>query len=81
MLSIFWDSKGPLLLDYLPKNTTATGAYYANLMTRLRDSIKMNKRGMLKKIPLLLHDNAPPHKSHIALQEAIRNCDFKQAEQ
>ena len=81
MLSIFWDSKGPLLLDYLPKNTTVTGAYYANLqvMTRLRDSIKANKRGMLKKIPLLLHDNAPSHKSHIA-QEAIRNCGFKQAE-
>ena len=39
----------------------------------------MNKRGMLKKIPLLKHDNAPPHKSHIA-QEAIRNCGFKQAE-
>ena len=79
MLSIFWDSKGSLLLDYLPKNTTVTGAYYADLMTRLRDSIKTNRRGMLKKIPLLLHDNAPSHKSHIA-QEAIRNCGFKQAE-
>ncbi|KAI6648539.1 Transposase [Oopsacas minuta] len=79
MLSIFWDSKGPLLLDYLPKNTTVTVAYYANLMAKLRESTKKNRRGMLKRIPLILHANVPSHKSHIA-QEAMKDCDFKQAQ-
>ncbi|KAI6651176.1 hypothetical protein LOD99_5527 [Oopsacas minuta] len=80
MLSIFWDSKGPLLLDYLPKNTTVTGTYYADLMTKVREPIKKkNRGGMLKRIPLILHDNAQSHKSHLA-QEAIKDCGFKQAQ-
>ncbi|KAI6659967.1 hypothetical protein LOD99_14307 [Oopsacas minuta] len=48
-------------------------------MTRLRESLKRNRRGMLKGIPLILHDNAPSHKSHIA-QEAIKDCGFKQVQ-
>ncbi|KAI6658739.1 Transposase [Oopsacas minuta] len=77
MLSIFWDSKGPLLLDYLRKNTTVTRTYYADLMTKLRESIKKNRRGMLKRIPTILHDNAPSHKSLIT-QEARKDCGIKQ---
>ncbi|KAI6655373.1 hypothetical protein LOD99_2208 [Oopsacas minuta] len=48
-------------------------------MTRLRESLKRNRRGMLKSILLILHDNTPSHKSHIA-QEAIKDCGFKQVQ-
>jgi len=36
----FWDSKGLLLIDYLPPKTTMNGQYYASLLLKLRDAIK-----------------------------------------
>ncbi|GBP34508.1 Histone-lysine N-methyltransferase SETMAR [Eumeta japonica] len=38
MATIFWDSEGVLLIDYLPKGTTMNGQYYANLLAQARDS-------------------------------------------
>jgi len=58
MENIFWDSKGLLLIDYLPPNTT--------MLLKLRDAIKEKRRGMLKQWVWLLHDNAPIHESMIA---------------
>ena len=40
MASVFWDSKGLLLIDYLPRRSTITGAYYSDLMVKLRHAIK-----------------------------------------
>ena len=40
MATIFWDSKGLLLIDYLPPKTTVNGQYYASLLLKLRDAIK-----------------------------------------
>jgi len=37
--TIFWDSKGVLLIDYLPDKTTMNGQYYANLQLKLRQAI------------------------------------------
>ena len=77
MATIFWDAKGILLIDYMPHKTTITSQYYADLLGRLRESIKSKRRGMLTKGVLLLHDNAPVHKGRVA-QAAIRNCGFEQ---
>lgn len=77
MATIFWDSQGVLLLDYLPHKTTMTGDYYSKLLGTLRDAIKQKRRGMLSRGVLLLHDNAPAHRSVIA-QQAIHDCEFKQ---
>jgi len=65
MATIFWDSKGLLLIDYLPPNTTMNGQYYASLLLKLRNAIKEKRRGMLTQGVWLLHDNAPIHKSMI----------------
>jgi len=65
MATIFWDSKGLLLIDYLPPNTTMNGQYYASLLLKLRNAIKEKRRGMLMQGVWLLHDNAPIHKSMI----------------
>jgi len=73
----FGDSKGLLLIDYLPPKTTMNGQYYASLLLKLRDAIQEKRRGMLMRGVWLLHDNAPIHKSMIA-QQAVRDCGFVQ---
>ena len=75
MMTIFWDSDGVLLTDYLSHGTTINGPYYASLLERLRSAIKEKRRGKLTQGVLLLHDNAPVHKSNIA-QAAIRQAGF-----
>ena len=36
MATVFGDSKGLLLIDYLPPKTTMNGQYYASLLLKLR---------------------------------------------
>jgi histone-lysine N-methyltransferase SETMAR len=76
MASIFWDSKGILMIDYLEKGNTINGEYYANELRQLRDILKIKRRGKLRKGVLLLQDNAPVHTAHIATT-AARDCDFE----
>ena len=77
MATVFWDSKGIILIDYKPAGTSITGEYYANVIKQLRVAIKEKRRGKLAAGVLLLHDNAPVHKSRVA-QAGIRECKFKQ---
>ena len=37
MVSVFWDAKGVLYIDYLEKDTTITGEYYSHLLQKLDD--------------------------------------------
>ena len=39
--------------------------YYADLLHKLHLAIKEKRRGKLTQVPLLLHDNAPVHRSHV----------------
>ena len=66
-----------ILIDYKPAGTSSTGEYYANVIKQLRVAIKEKRRGKLAAGVLLLHDNAPVHKSRVA-QAAIRECKFEQ---
>ncbi len=76
MATIFWDSEGILLIDYKNKNTTITGAYYADILRRLKEEIKSKRRGKLTKGVLILHDNAPVHKAKVAMT-AMASCGFE----
>ena len=76
MATVFWDSKGIILTDYKPAGTSITEEYYANVIEQLMVAIKENRRGKLAAGVLLLHDNAPMHKSKVA-QAAIRACKFE----
>jgi len=67
MATIFWDADGILLIDYLQQNTKIPGQYCANLIRQLHDSVKQKRRGKLRRGLLLLHDNAPVHKSRLSL--------------
>ena len=42
MATGFWDAKGVIMLDFLPKRSTITGVYYANLLDQLRNAILEN---------------------------------------
>lgn len=77
MATIFWDSEGMLLIDYMPAKTTITGLYYSGVLGKLHEAIKNKRRGKLMRGPLLLHDNAPVHMSHVA-QGALRDYGFQQ---
>jgi len=47
MVSIFWDRKGILLVDFMPPGTTINAAAYCDTLTRLRQAIQNKRRGML----------------------------------
>ena len=77
MATVFWDSKGIILIDYKPAGTSITGEYYANVIKQLRVAIKEKRRGKLAAGVLLLHDNVLVHKFRVA-QATIRECKFEQ---
>ena len=77
MATVFWDSKGIILIDYKLAGTSITREYYANVIKQLRFAINEKRRGKLAAGVLLLHDNAPVLKSRVT-QAAIRECKFEQ---
>ena len=46
MASVFWDTKGILLIHYLEKGETITGEYYASLSDRLKSAIVEKRPGI-----------------------------------
>jgi histone-lysine N-methyltransferase SETMAR len=76
MVTVFWDAEGILMLDYLRKGQTITGTYYAKLLTRLRDALKVKRRGKLSRGVLFHQDNASSHTSSVAMA-TIQECGFE----
>ena len=59
MLTVFWDRKGILLMEYLERGKTMNSDdYYSNPLKQLRNKIKEKRHGKLGKGIFLLHDNA-----------------------
>ena len=73
MAIVFWDAKGVIMLDFLPKRSTITGVYYANLLDQLRADIREKRRGKLSKGVLLQQDNARGHICTVAMDAVERN--------
>ena len=62
MLTVFWDSQGPVLEHYQERGTTINSARYSEMLTdRLKPAIRSRRRGLLLKSVVLLHDNARQH--------------------
>ncbi|UYV67322.1 hypothetical protein LAZ67_5000223 [Cordylochernes scorpioides] len=76
MVSVFWDSEGVLLLDFLNKGQTITGNYYANFVKQLREAIKEKRSGKLSRKIVYHQDNAPSHRSLQAMA-AIYDSGFE----
>ena len=75
MATIFWDAKGVIYVDYTSPKTTITGAYYCQVLGKLREAIKRKRPGKLTAGPLLLHDIAPIHMSLVA-RAALRDSVY-----
>ena len=73
MATGFWDAQGVVMLDFLAKKSTITGAYYANLLDQLRTAIREKRRGKLSKGILLQQDNARVHTCKIAMDAVELN--------
>ena len=76
MTSVFWDAKGIVFIEYLQKGKTINEEYYAKLLRELRQAIKSKRPGKLTKGVLLHQDNAPAHKSLVAMS-AVHDCGFE----
>ena len=77
--SIFWDAEGLLLMDYLDKGHTITGAHYAYLLRQLWEKIKQIQHRKLTRGILFHQDNALTHTSTVAMA-AIQKCGFQLVE-
>ena len=73
MATVFWNAKGVIMLDFLPKRSTITGGYYANLLDQLRTAIREKRWGKLSKGVLLQQDNARVHTCKVAMDAVERN--------
>jgi histone-lysine N-methyltransferase SETMAR len=69
MASVFWNVEGILFIDYLEKGKTIIREYYSNLLTRLDEKTHEQRPGLQKKITILPQDNAPAHKSVLAMEK------------
>ncbi|GFW44767.1 histone-lysine N-methyltransferase SETMAR [Trichonephila clavipes] len=65
MCTVFWDSKGILLIDFLPRCQTINAAVYCETLRKLRRAIQNKRRGFLSKGVVFLHDNARPHTANV----------------
>ena len=73
MATVFWDAKGVIMLNFLPKRSTITGVYYVNLSDQLRTAIREKRRGKLSKGVLLLQYNARVHTCKVAMDAVEQN--------
>lgn len=76
LLSVFWDCKGVIMAHYVPHKVTITGEYHSQLLRRLRECIKEERRGKIRAGILLQQDNAPVHTCHVATAAALE-CGYE----
>ena len=76
MVSVFWDARSIIFIDYLQKGETINGEYYANFSQRLSDEIKKKGPHLAKKKVLSHQDNAPVHTFVITMAK-INKLKFK----
>jgi hypothetical protein len=62
MATVFWDSQRIILINYLEKSKTITGASYSSLLDRLKTELQ-EKYPRLAHKKIHFHHNAPAHSS------------------
>ena len=61
MLAAFWDCRGPLVLDFMPRGATINADRDCSTLSLLRTAIRKKRRIILDVDVIILHDNARPH--------------------
>lgn len=65
MLTLFFDCKGPVLVNFTPHGSTITAVSYCDVLRRLRRALRDKRPGGGPVI--LLHDNARPHTANASV--------------
>ena len=65
MATVFWDSKGVVVVDFLEGKKTVTGTYYVEVLRKLRAKLAEKRPGKLHRGILFHYDNVPAHSSRI----------------
>ena len=65
--------KGVIMLDFLPKKSTITEVYYANLLDQLRTAVHEKRRVKLSKCVLLQQDYARVCTCKVAMDAVEQN--------
>ena len=73
MTTVFWDAKGVIMLDFLPKRSIITEVNYAKVLDQLKTAIRDKRRGKLSKGVLLQQHNARVHTCKVAMDAIERN--------
>ena len=63
--TVFWDSEGVVLVDFLEGKKTVKGTYYIEVLRKLRAKLVEKHPGKLHCEILFHHDNAPAYFSRI----------------
>ncbi len=61
MMTLFFDTVGPILVEYLPHGVTVNADRYWNALMQLHINLKNCRLGKMSVKPILLHDHAWPH--------------------
>lgn len=75
MCTVFWDRKGILLIDFLPRGQTINAHVYCETIKKLRRAIQNKRRGLLSKGVVFFHDNARPHTANVT-KELLQEFDW-----
>ena len=75
MASIFWDSQGMIMIDYLEQDCRINSAYYTGELRQLHQETTRKRRGKLTPSVLLFQDKAPAYTSQVAMI-ALIECGF-----
>ena len=74
MLTVFFDYRGVVHLEFLPEGQPAKDKYYLSVMRRLREQICRKRADLWKENTwIVLHDNAPSHKPIIVNEFLAKN--------
>ncbi len=71
MISVFWDVRGIVHFEFLPKNTTITAASYCDTLDRVQMALEEKRPWLLEgggKV-ILQHDNARPHTAKLTKEK------------
>ena len=74
--SVNWNQRALCSLTTFRKGENVNGEYHAKLLRQLRKAIKSKRPGKLRKGVLLHPDNAPAHRSVVAMA-AVLDCGFE----
>ena len=74
MVTIFWDYKGILLVEYLPVGTTFNSDYYCKLLDKLKLELDSKRSDYKHHGFWLLQDNARVHTSKISMAKINEIC-------